>query len=243
MPKSASNSSARAQRARSVVALMKPKPNKIMKNNVKRLESTEAKKVTKLELQQAIKIGPFPPETPPKQITPTKQVNGETLSVQEGERMEEFASPKRAVRNISRDYTPQQELHENLSLIKSDDCFVYLTELPSEQLELLMNCDIRYSLPKQGAPVLRKPSTTVSKPKPGKDEKSDDNQKPNTEPTASKPSKSSPEQIKSVTSTSTEIMTTAALVKVRPVSVSMGGMLPIQKQKPKALFKLPPLPV
>merc|ERR1719427_237915 len=240
MPKSASNSSARAQRARSVVALMKPKPNKIMKNNVKRLESTEAKKVTKLELQQAIKIGPFPPETPPKQITPTKQVNGETLSVQEGERMEEFASPKRAVRNISRDYTPQQELHENLSLIKSDDCFVYLTELPSEQLELLMNWDIRYSLPKQGAPVLRKPSTAVSKPKPGKEDKLEENQKI-TKPANSKPLKSSPEQIKPVTSASSEIMTTAALVKVRPVSVSMGGMGPVQQPNP--LFKLPPLPV
>ena len=40
-------------------------------------------------------------------------------------------------------------------------------------------------------------------------------------------------------------MTTAALVKVRPVSVSTGGMpsMPFPKQKPKALFKLPPLPV
>merc|ERR1739838_1028435 len=47
MPKSASNSSARAQRARSVVSV-KPKPNKNTK--VKRLESAETKKVTKLEL-------------------------------------------------------------------------------------------------------------------------------------------------------------------------------------------------
>merc|ERR1719186_1677116 len=220
MPKSASNSSARAQRARSVGSV-KPKPNKNTK--VKRLESAETKKVTKLELQQAIQLEPFAPETPPKLLPPPPQVNGDTMSVQEDVQFVEFVSPKRAVRNISRDYSTQQELHENLSSVKSEDCFVYLTELPSEQLELLMNCDIRYSLPKQGAPVLRKPSTTVSKPKPGKDEKSDDNQKPNTEPTASKPSKSSPEQIKSVTSTSTEIMTTAALVKVRPVSVSMGG--------------------
>jgi len=235
MPKSASNSSGRAQRARSVVAV-KPK-NKQNKINVKRPESGETKKVTKLELQQTIRLEPSDLATPPK----SEQLNGDS---KEEVKMEEFVSPKRAVRNISRDYSTQQELHENLSSIQSDDCFVYLTELPSEQLELLMNCDIRYSLPKQGAPVLRKPSNQVSKQKQSKDEKPNDNLKAVIEPTASKPPRCSPDQHKVVSSTSSEIMTTAALVKVKPVSVSMGGMLAVElpKQKPSPILKLPPLP-
>jgi len=235
MPKSASNSSGRAQRARSVVAV-KPK-NKQNKINVKRQESGETKKVTKLELQQTIRLEPSDLATPPK----SEQLNGDS---KEEVKMEEFVSPKRAVRNISRDYSTQQELHENLSSIQSDDCFVYLTELPSEQLELLMNCDIRYSLPKQGAPVLRKPSNQVSKQKQSKDEKPNDNLKAVIEPTASKPPRCSPDQHKVVSSTSSEIMTTAALVKVKPVSVSMGGMLAVElpKQKPSPILKLPPLP-
>jgi len=235
MPKSASNSSGRAQRARSVVAV-KPK-NKQNKINVKRPESGESKKVTKSELQQTIRLEPSDLSTPPK----SEQLNGDS---KEEVKMEEFVSPKRAVRNISRDYSTQQELHENLSSIQSDDCFVYLTELPSEQLELLMNCDIRYSLPKQGAPVLRKPSNQVSKQKQSKDEKPNDNLKAVIEPAASKPPRCSPDQHKVVSSTSSEIMTTAALVKVKPVSVSMGGMLAVElpKQKPSPTLKLPPLP-
>jgi len=236
MPKSASNSSGRAQRARSVVAV-KPK-NKQNKINVKRPESGETKKVTKLELQQTIRLEPSELATPPK----SHPVNGDS---KEEVKMEEFVSPKRAVRNISRDYSTQQELHENLSSIQSDDCFVYLTELPSEQLELLMNCDIRYSLPKQGAPVLRKPSNQVNKQKQSKDDKpNNDNLKTVIEPTASKPARCSPDQHKVVSSTSSEIMTTAALVKVKPVSVSMGGMLAVElpKQKQSPVLKLPPLP-
>lgn len=235
MPKSASNSSGRAQRARSVVAV-KPK-NKQNKINVKRPESGETKKVTKLDLQQTIRLEPSELATPPK----SGQLNGDS---KDEVKMEEFVSPKRAVRNISRDYSTQQELHENLSSIQSDDCFVYLTELPSEQLELLMNCDIRYSLPKQGAPVLRKPSNQVSKQKQSKDEKPNDNLKAVIEPAASKPPRCSPDQHKVVSSTSSEIMTTAALVKVKPVSVSMGGMLAVElpKQKPSPTLKLPPLP-
>jgi len=240
MPKSASNSSGRAQRARSVVSV-KPK-NKQNKINVKRAGSGETKKVTKLELQQTIRLEPSDLETPTKSETEHDKVNGDS---KEEVKMEEFVSPKRAVRNISRDYSTQQELHENLSSIQSDDCFVYLTELPSEQLELLMNCDIRYSLPKQGAPVLRKPSNPVSKPKPQKEERTNENPKVVVDSAASKPPRCSPDQHKVVSSTSSEIVTTAALVKVKPVSVSIAGIpaMDVTRQKQSSLLKLPPLPV
>merc|ERR1712115_742442 len=108
-----------------------------------------------------------------------------------------------------------------------------------------MNCDIRYSLPKQGAPVLRKPSNPVSKPKQQKEEKMNENPKVVVDSTASKPPRSSPDQHKVVSSTSSEIMTTAALVKVKPVSVSIAGIpaMDVPRQKQASLLKLPPLPV
>ena len=123
-------------------------------------------------------------------------------------------SPKRTVRNISREFSAQELVAGNLSMMKDDDCFSYLTELPSEQLELLMNCDIRYSLPKQGQPGLAKPSP--SKARQNKDSvKSEAGQK--------RRGKSSSPELPSGP---------AALVKVNPVGTFRSSS-----------FKLPPIPV
>jgi len=61
----------------------------------------------------------------------------------------------------ARNCVPNQFLTADVvGALNSDDSFSLLNDLPSDQMELLMNCDIRYSLPKQGAPasVLIKPS-------------------------------------------------------------------------------------
>ena len=129
MPKSASNSSNRVQRVRSVAARPNVKPEK--KKNLKKVE----------EVRKVVAVKQEPVEEMEVQVV---QTNG--LRFTNGG---EFVSPKRAVKNLSRDYS---ELQDTLRAVKSDDCFTHLTELPAEQMDLLMNCDIRYSLPKQGGP-------------------------------------------------------------------------------------------
>ena len=171
LPRSSSSSSSRTQRVRSVVAKQQVAV-KAGKATTKRTASTDSKK-SKSEVKQAVKVEP-----------PESHHNG-------------ILSPKRTVRNISREFSAQELVAGNLNMMKDDDCFSYLTELPSEQLELLMNCDIRYSLPNQGQPGLTKPSP--SKPKQNKDTvKSESGQK-------RRGKSDSPEA------------STAALVKVNPV--------------------------
>ena len=170
MPRSSSSTSNRAQRVRNSVNKQSTTVNNKQQQQagkVKRQSSTDSRKISVKTVKQE------PVE--------------ETLIV----------SPKRAVRNISRDLTSVQQevVAGHLSLIKDDDCFSYLTELPSEQLDLLMNCDIRYSLPRQGAPAAHN--------KPSKNKRED----------VRDSKKSSPE---SSTSSSSS---TAALVKVKPVNL------------------------
>lgn len=195
MPKSASNSSSRVQRARSVIAKPNIKPEK-RKNNMKKLE----------EIKKQIKLEPIEvPET-----TNGRLSNGE------------FVSPKRAVKNISRSISHSAELADTLG---SDDAFTTaFRELPAEQMDLLMNCDIRYSLPKQGNPKQLPPGPHPAvKPDPIVH---------NTAPTKTKTALS-PKPVRASPDSS------SALVKVRPVSVSVVS----RSHGVKALFPPPPLPV
>ena len=191
MPRSSSNTSSRAQRVRTTVnKQVQPQPAKIAN---KRQGSTDSRKV-KLDVKQSVKIEPIEAES-------SSTVNG--------------VSPKRAVRNISRDFSAQEVVAENIgSMMKDDDSFAHLAELPSEQLDLLMNCDIRYSLPKQGAPVQNKPSKS-KKEDPMIDSKS----------SGSDSKKSTPESSKS---------SSQSLVKVKPVNLM---------SKVNSSIKLPPMAV
>jgi len=216
IPKPDPNSGFRAQRARANHTKQKL-PMKVSK---KKVESTVGRKVNKEDLKQVIQLDTIIGDPSENQInhistnmpmaengvtSPLKMESG--LSAGAG-----FLSPKRAARREG-----NYELEENLSLIRrSDDCFVHLTELPSEQLELLMNCDIRFSLPKQGAPAVpskdtknpsnQQPIGTTVKPKEG----NNSNLTPKQPPTADKP-------------------------KSLPVTVNgISGRPP--------LYKLPPLP-
>ena len=185
LPRSSSSSSSRTQRVRSVVAKQQA-AGRAGKATNKRTASTDSKK-SKPEVKQTVKVEP-----------PESQHNG-------------VLSPKRTVRNISREFSAG-----SLAMMKDDDCFSYLTELPSEQLELLMNCDIRYSLPTQGQPGLAKPSP--SKPKQNKD-----------------PVKSESGQKRRGKSDSPEV-STAALVKVNPVGAlrsSSFKLPPIPVEQPE----------
>ena len=142
VPRSSSSSSSRTQRVRSVVARQQV-ASKAGKATTKRTASTDSKK-SKSEVKQTVKVEAAEPQPQ------SHQHNG-------------IISPKRTVRNISREFSAQELVAGNLSMMKDDDCFSYLTELPSEQLELLMNCDIRYSLPAQGQPGLAKPSPSKAR--------------------------------------------------------------------------------
>ena len=160
---SSSSSSSRTQRVRSAVT----RQQLVSKaGKAKRSGSTESRKF-KADVKPTVKMEP-------KEVgsAGSSQLNGEAG------RPGGVLSPKRAVRNISRDFSAQELVAGNLSLMSDDDCFSYLTELPSEQLELLMNCDIRYSLPCQGQPGPNKPSP--SKARPSKDTKSEPSQKSRT---------------------------------------------------------------
>ena len=197
MPRSSSNTSSRAQRVRTTVnrQVQPPPQTKPGKISNKRHGSTDSKKV-KLDVKQSVKIEPIEADS-------SSTTNGG------------FVSPKRAVRNISRDFSSQDVVAENIgSMMKDDDSFVHLAELPSEQLDLLMNCDIRYSLPKQGAPVQNKPS---------KSKKED--LKIESKSSGSDSKKSTPESSKS-----------QALVKVNPVNL-------MSSLKINNSIKLPPVAV
>ena len=164
LPRStSSSSSSRTPRVRSAATRQQQVVSKAGKISNKRSASTDSKKY-KSDVKQTVKMEPKESVT-----AGTSHLNGE-LS-----RSEQVLSPKRTVRNISRDFSAQELMAGNLSMNKDDDCFSYLTELPSEQLELLMNCDIRYSLPKQGQPGPSKPSP--SKPRQSKDNKSEPSHK------------------------------------------------------------------
>ena len=53
-----------------------------------------------------------------------------------------------------RNSVPNQFLTADVvGALNSDDSFSLLNDLPTDQMDLLMNCDIRYSLPRQGAPT------------------------------------------------------------------------------------------
>lgn len=109
-------------------------------------------------------------------------------------------------------------MQDTLRAVKGDDCFTHLNQLPAEQMDLLMNCDIRYSLPKQGGPKQlptgpKQPSSSTAGLGPSTVKR------PSTPP--SLPDSSS------------------SLVKVRPVSVSVAA----RSHGVKALFPSPPLPV
>jgi len=149
------------------------------------------------------------------------------VKVEPGVPGESFLSPKRAARKEG-----NFELEENLSLIrKTDDCFVHLTELPSEQLELLMNCDIRFSLPKQGAPLKEKiPSTQPTAGSTAKPKESSSSFVPRRPPSAADkpkpPSAPAPISPKFQPSVS----------KLPPMNGVASG------SSTTALYKLPPLP-
>ena len=199
MPRSASNSSNRVQRVRAAAsksastASTGAKPGRAA---IKRHGSTDSKK-SKLD-SKIVK------QEPVEMSEPSSSNSGG------------FVSPKRTVRNISKDFTNQEVVG---SMVTDDDSFTHLTSLPSEQLESLMNCDIRFSLPKQGAPVQTKPSKQ-SKKEDIKDSKGR---------LSSQSQKSSPETGRSSSSS-------AALVKVNPVSLQSSF-------SKNASLKLPPVPV
>jgi len=218
IPKLDSNSGSRAQRARANPTKQKEKvPMKVSK---KKVDSTVGRKVNKEDLKQVIQLDtiigdPSENRTNPNLTTMPLAENGITspmkmesgLSAGAG-----FLSPKRSARREG-----NYELEENLSLIRrSDDCFVHLTELPSEQLELLMNCDIRFSLPKQGAPAV-----------PSKDTKIPSNQPIGT---TDKPKEGN-------TSSLTPKQPTITADKPKPPPITVNG---ISGGTP--LYKLPPLP-
>lgn len=140
VPKSNSTSTSRASRTVRPVLPAKPKPNKVNKSRAQRTDSTESRKVTKSDLQQTIKL-----EKTAMKLSPEANIS-----------FAEVVSPKRAARNLSR-VLSQEMVAENLPALNQDG-FAALAELPSEQLELLMNCDIRYSLPSQGHPVHSQPA-------------------------------------------------------------------------------------
>ena len=162
MPRSSSNTSNRAQRVRNTV-------NKQQQQAVNKPAKATAKRGASTDSKKL------------KLDVKQEPVESDTM-----------VSPKRAVRNISRDYSAQELLAAG---IKDDDGFSHLSELPSEQLDLLMNCDIRYSLPKQGAPAAN------SKPSRRRKDES---------------KKSTPESSKS---SSFSEQSSAALVKVKPVNL------------------------
>ena len=198
MPRSASNTSNRVQRVRAAAsksantASVAAKPGRAA---VKRHGSTESKK-TKLD---------------------SKIVKQEPVELSEPS-SSNSVSPKRTVRNISKDFTNQEVVG---SMVSDDDSFTHLTSLPTEQLESLMNCDIRFSLPKQGAPVQTKPSKQ-SKKEDVKDSK------------GRLSSQSSPDTARS----SSSDRSSAALVKVNPCQVSLKTTF-----SKNASLKLPPVPV
>ena len=199
MPRSASNTSNRAQRVRAAASKSSNTASTGAKQGraaVKRHGSTDSKKI-KFD-SKTVK------QEPVEMSDPSSSSSGG------------FVSPKRTVRNISKDFTHQEVVG---SMVSDEDSFSHLTELPSEQLESLMNCDIRFSLPKQGAPVQTKPSKQ-SKKEDVKDSKS----RP-----SSQSHKSSPE-----TSSSSSNRSSAA--QVNPVS------LPSSFSK-HASLKLPPVPL
>jgi len=167
LPRSSSSSSSRVQRVRSAVAKQQVAA-KAGKLSGKRTGSTESRKL-KTEVKGAVKVEAR------EAASASSHHNGDTGGPAA------VLSPKRTVRNISRDFSAQELVAGNFSMTKDDDCFSSLTELPSEQLELLMNCDIRYSLPKQGQPGLNKPSPSSSKSRQNKD-KSESGQKLPTAP-------------------------------------------------------------
>ena len=103
--------------------------------------------------------------------------------------------------------------------VKSDDCFTHLNQLPAEQMDLLMNCDIRYSLPKQGGP-----KQLPSGPK---------------QPATSSTAGLGPSSAKRPSTPPSLPDSSSSLVKVRPVSVSVAA----RSHGVKALFPSPPLPV
>jgi len=150
-------SNPRIRRAR---AATKPKPSppsrptqpKADKMKIK-AEPAESPNVTK-----KVKIQESPPKSEIKDI-----------KVEPG-----VLSPRRATRDISS--TLHAELKQNLQSVQSEDYFTYLRELPSEMLETVLNCDIRYSLPGQGLPTtvltfpsklnLNKPTSANNQTKP-----------------------------------------------------------------------------
>ena len=99
--------------------------------------------------------------------------------------IESKLSPKRAVRNISKDLIS----HDVVGVMKDDDSVSHLSQLPCDQLEHLMNCNIRYSLPRQGAPAAE-PSVSSKVTKAGYNKK--------------------------ISSSDSSDVSSAALVKVRP---------------------------
>ena len=103
--------------------------------------------------------------------------------------------------------------------MKSDDCFTHLNQLPAEQMDLLMNCDIRYSLPNQGGP---------KQPIPGPKH-----------PVSSSTAGPGQSNAKRASTPPSLPDSSSSLVKVRPVSVSVAA----RSHGVKALFPSPPLPV
>jgi len=203
MPRSASNTSNRVQRVRAVASKSANTASTAAKQGraaVKRHGSTDSKK-TKLD-SKTVKQEPV-------------AMSSEPSSSSSGG----FVSPKRTVRNISKDFTHQGVVG---SMVSDEDSFSHLTELSSEQLESLMNCDIRFSLPKQGAPVQTNPSKQSKK-----EDVKDSKGRP-----SSRSHKSSPE----ASSSSSSDRSSAAVVQVNPVS------LPSSFSK-HASLKLPPVPL
>ena len=198
MPRSASNTSNRVQRVRAAAsksannASVAAKPGRAA---VKRHGSTDFKK-TKLD-PKIVKQEPVEPSEPSSSNS---------------------VSPKRTVRNITKDFTNQEVVGS--MAVSDDDSFTHLTSLPSEQLESLMNCDIRFSLPKQGAPVQTKPSKQ-SKKEDVKDSK------------GRLSAQSSPDTARS----SSSDRSSAALVKFNPV-VNLKNSF-----SKNSSLKLPPVPV
>lgn len=130
----------RLHRART--AATKPKPVKEKKPKQTKVEKMRIKEEPEPDIFIPTRIGKHIQRSP----NPLKQdIKRESDSV--------LLSPRRASRNLTGLLTTTG-LTDNVNLPPQiDDSFISLRELPSDLLDSVMNCDIRYCLPSQGLPV------------------------------------------------------------------------------------------
>lgn len=141
----------RGQRARNV-ASHKAKQQPAESNNKK------ATKTAAGSGPAAVVEGRRPPPTTTSSTEPVKvEENQPQFQIKDLKPDPDPVSPRRAARiqpTASTSAAYYNDIRESLTASKSsEDGFGLLKDLPVEQLELLANCDIRYSLPAQGLPV------------------------------------------------------------------------------------------